>query len=236
MKESFGFSDKCWRLRWSYFLPLFFLLIVFTAGRTQEASAAWTKRVVDGGNDSGSSVRIDSGGYVHIAYLKGGCLIYSNNKTGKWVKKIIDTSGNGGWTVSLAIDGSGKMHISYYDKVKTALKYATNATGSWVKTTVDNSADVGDANSLAVDGGGKVHISYNDYTNYTLKYATNATGSWVKTTIDSSAEVGEYNSIALDGSGKVHISYYDNTHTSLKYATNATGVWVTLWDHKSATN
>jgi len=42
---------------------------------------------------------------------------------------------------SLALDSSGKAHISYIDDTY-ALKYATNALGSWLTETVDSSADI----------------------------------------------------------------------------------------------
>ena len=139
----------------------------------------------------------------------------------------MDSSNQVGPYTSIALDTSGKAHISYYDFGNRDLKYTTNATGTWVTSTLDSSGDVGEYTSLALDSSGNVHISYYDDTNFNLKYATNATGTWVTTTVDISPFVGLYTSIALDTSGKAHISYSDDTNNDLKYATNATGSWVT---------
>ena len=122
---------------------------------------------------------------------------------------------------SIALDNSGKAHISYYTNGN--LKYATNATGYWVTTTVDSNEDVG-SDDIALDTLGKVHISYYDDTNGNLQYATNASGAWVTTMVDSSMSEVEYNtSIALDTSDKVYIAYYGDY--DLKYATNALWHW-----------
>jgi hypothetical protein len=205
--------------------------IAKTGGRAdslpQEATAVWSKKIIDGGNVYAQAIRADSNGYLHMSVAKGGFLYYIQNKTGNWVKSTVDNSGNVGGSTSIVVAGNGKVHISYHDYTNSALKYATNATGAWVTKTIDNSGDVGSYNSIAVDAGGKIHISYYDNTNGDLKYATNATGAWVTKTIDNSGDVGGYNSIAIDGNGKVHISYYGNTNGDLKYATNATGAWVT---------
>ena len=89
------------------------------------------------------------------------------------------------WYTSIALDTSGKAHISYLDWYygNSALKYATNGSGSWVTIlTVDSSGSVGAYTSHSVDTSGKAHISYFDGSNSALKYATNGSGSRVTTT------------------------------------------------------
>ena len=208
------------------------------------ASGSWVASTVDNSENVGShtSIALDSSGNVYISYYAyqedsrhdGDCK-YATNVSGSWVATTVDSSGQVGEYTSIALDSSGKAHISYLDDTNYGLKYATNASGSWVATTVDSGTYyVGEYTSIALDSSGKAHISYYDATTTKeyepkrdLKYATNASGAWVTTTVDGSERVGEYTSIALDSSGKAHISYFDDTNDDLKYATNASGAWVT---------
>ncbi|HPM75863.1 MAG TPA: hypothetical protein PK961_02145 [bacterium] len=45
---------------------------------------------------------------------------------GEWVTEIVDPSPNSGIGASIAVDGDGYVHISYYDNGNSSLKYATN--------------------------------------------------------------------------------------------------------------
>ena len=143
-----------------------------------------------------------------------------------WQKATLDSSGGAGWYPSIAVDNSGKQHVSYYDSVQQDLKYATNAQGNWTFATVDSIGQVGLHCSLALDPQGKAYISYYDLTNHALKFATNAGGTWTNATVDRQGAVGQYTSIALDSTGKAFISYYDVDHESLKIANNTAGHWV----------
>ena len=138
-----------------------------------------------------------------------------------WLKGTIDNKSNVQSSLSIAVDGSGSVHISYYDAGTSKLMYATNADGTWKSESV-GSANGGIYNSIAVDSNGKAHIAYFDSANHKLIYATNKGGSWATTTIDDG---GQYNSIAVDKNNVVHISYQDTNNKVLKYATNAGGSW-----------
>lgn len=128
--------------------------------------------------------------------------------------------------VSLAVDGPGKIHMSYFywegyplpPEGINHFKYATNASGSWVTETVPSPGDLGEDPSIALDRSDKVHISYSGSNG--LMHTTGASGSWVTDTVDSS---GRHSSIALDSKDKVHISYAGTS--GLMYATNASGSW-----------
>ena len=164
---------------------------------------------------------------MHIGYYDeyNGVLKYVTNVTGSWKTKTLDTSGETGKFTSIALDQSGKVHISYTEHVDTDsdyLKYATNASGSWVTTTVVDSG-MSINSSIAISSKGKVHICYSEDYNGALHYATNTNGDWGTDVVGLGAGrtskygLGKSNSadLALDTSGKVHICY------GLHYATNA---------------
>jgi hypothetical protein len=133
-----------------------------------------------------------------------------------WIIETVDNEGAVGNYNSIAIDSSGKVHISYSGEGNADIKYATNSSGSWLGETVVSGGNVGGISSIATDSLDKVHISYT--ANAALLYATNSSGSWVSETVDSGESEGDSNSITIDSSGKVHISYSGEGNAALKYA------------------
>ncbi|MCX5786277.1 MAG: fibronectin type III domain-containing protein [Elusimicrobia bacterium] len=138
---------------------------------------------------------------------------------------IVNSAGNAGRHTSLALDGLGNTHISYYSPGDTSLRYAKGNGTSWAVQAVDNAGDA--VTSLALDGSGNPHISYYDGANKKLKYASWTGTSWSIETVDSAGDVGEYASLALDGVGNPRISYFDNTNQDLKYAKWTGASWST---------
>ena len=197
-----------------------------------------------------SAIAVDSNGRPHIAY-GGNHLYYAYYDGSIWRYETIDSSSKVGQYASIAIDKSGKAHISYYDadNHNHALKYATNASGSWEKITVDDKDDrfIGRYTSIALDTSNNIHISYHYTTGgfwSGLKYANNTSNSWTITTIEELNgkpllgdlfSIGDYTSIAVDALNKVHISYHNYgtidsffPRSTLKYATNSDGSWTTI--------
>ena len=145
------------------------------------------------------STSIDSEDNIHIAYVVGALdnnspLIYATNASGTWETTTIDNIAfNYTPLCSIAVDYSGKAHISYLSTSPSdynVLKYATNASGTWVTTDVDPDPSkgftdihfsMGVYSSIAIDSKNKVHISYQGSygnkgqttDNHFLKYATN---------------------------------------------------------------
>jgi len=99
------------------------------------ASGSWVAQPVDSGGDvgRGTGIALDTFGHVHIAYtdVTNHSLKYATNASGSWETQTVDgasyvggiLSSDNGYT-SIAIDSTGKVHISY--RGDGALKYATN--------------------------------------------------------------------------------------------------------------
>ena len=139
--------------------------------------------------------------------------------------QTIDSIGDVGLDTSLAVDLSGKPHISYYDVTNQDLKYASSNGTAWSSETVDATGNVGLYTSLAIDFLGNPHISYYDVTNGDLKYAFKSGTTWSAQAVDAPGDVGQYTSITLDFSGDPRISYYDVTNQDLKYASKDGPTW-----------
>jgi catechol 2,3-dioxygenase-like lactoylglutathione lyase family enzyme len=197
----------------------------------QDASG-WHTEIVDGGpstQDVGkyNSLVLDKDGYPHISYYEEsnyrGYLRYAYQDADGW---HIDTAespeGSGrypGLHTSLALDGDGYPHISYFHNSDKVLKYAHWTGSTWDIQTVA-SGSVG-YTSLALDAAGNPHISYYASSLDDLKYAYWTGSTWDIQTVDSAGDVGHYNSLALDRNGRPHISYYYAPSVSeghLKYA------------------
>jgi hypothetical protein len=128
---------------------------------------------------------------------------------------------------SLALDLSGKAHISYYDSFNKIVKYATNETGQWIVETVGNRKKaVYGPTSIGIDSSGTVHIIYYDKTNSDLIYATNSTGQWGKETIVCGLGGNSYpysypytsGSLTIDSTDTVHVSFDNSRVKDLFYA------------------
>jgi regulation of enolase protein 1 (concanavalin A-like superfamily) len=188
-------------------------------------ASGWHIEIVDSEGGSHTSLALDGDGYPHISYFKPFCcpgpcaprdLKYAYQDASGWHIETVDSEGGG--STSLALDGDGYPHISYYDTSNEDLKYAYQDASGWRIETVDSEGNVGEDSSLALGGNGYPHISYYDETNYGLKYAYQDAAGWYIETVDSEGSVGAGTSLALDEGGYPHISYYDSTNDDLKYA------------------
>ena len=217
-------------------------------------AASWATVVVDQGGDLGAytSLALDGSGRVHVSYsdgtnvdLKYATCAGSCTTAANWQTVAIDQSGFVGVYTSLAVDGSGRVHVSYQGDAD--LKYATcpascSTAANWTTVIVDAGGYAGAYSSVAVDGSGRLHVSYFEETTADLRYATCAAGcttagNWQTVAADQTGDVGYSTSLALDASGRVHVSYADFTNGDLKYATCAAdctspGSWqTTALDH-----
>lgn len=208
-----------------------------TCGAACTTPGNWTSTLIDdsGGSAYNSSLARDGAGRLHLVYYH----VFDLDLRYATCAAQCATSAN--WTAitplatddflgpygSLAVDGAGRLHVSYSNGTGGSLGYAT-CTGSctdvlnWEEVTVDATDLVGIYNSLEVGGDGRVHVAYYDSTNDDLKYATCAvdcaqSANWQSAAVDQGGDVGVASSLALDADGSVLATYYDATNDDLKY-------------------
>jgi hypothetical protein len=150
----------------------------------------WEMVVVDitPGVDVGqyASLAFAADGTPHIAYYDATNAnlkhAYLKNPTAdariqaNWVIDTIDTLGDVGRFASIGVSqGTGTVHIAYYDATNHSLRYARSLAPGWQIDTIDSYGlygVVGEWASLAVTSTGEPRISYYDWTNGALKYAS----------------------------------------------------------------
>jgi hypothetical protein len=210
----------------------------------------WKVDTVDAEGDVGwfSSIAVDAEGQPHIAYydfdngLGGGKLKYARRSpTGTWSTETVDSNGDVGAYTSIALDSSGRPHISYYDFTSGNLKYARRGCArvalkngeigsycSWSKTTVDAGDVINGQTSLALDSSGLPHIGYLVYGGGypAAKYARRLpSGTWVVETVDTGG-VGFSVALVLDANDLPHLSYPYSPTRTVKYARKlVSGAW-----------
>jgi hypothetical protein len=163
---------------------------------------------------------------------------YADRDSSAWVCQTVENASYGATFASMAVDATGKAHVTYLSD--TAVRYAKQTTPtSWSLVTVDTREFVGSYPSIAVDNNGYVHVSYlcvrpsYGNTGQDLKYATNASGTWQTETVETNYL--NSHSIAVDATGKVHIAYI-RSNEGLKYATGNLGSWNKELIHSYANN
>jgi len=182
-------------------------------------------------------ITVDPDGFLHISYhdSRTYALKYATNISEDWEITTVDDGDDNSYRVgeysSIALDGNGKVHISYSDFWNRDLKYATNKGGSWATKTVQSLGQVGIYTSIAVEDNGSAHIGYSQVNDLAYEllpyYATNASGFWTYRILGFPGYHGS--SLALDSNDKVHIiySYVDYFYDgSVLHTTNESGQWI----------
>ncbi len=178
-----------------------------------------------------SALVIDGNGQPYVAYHLTGCnVMVATRPLTKTAWDVTKLEGSAA-TMSLALDGAGKLHLAYTVTSSNAaspgeIKLASNASGAWQNP----GTKVGDGHytSLAVDEKGKHHLAWYDTAGQKLRYATDASGSFVLEYPDPTLQAGEFPSLVRRPDGTLLIAYYDRAKGDLKLARKpALGTWTT---------
>lgn len=131
-----------------------------------DASGAWTDVVAASSADPKSLVAltVDGAGHAHLVYKSQTGLEYLSDRSGSWQTTQVDSfdpagsedDSYGAYDVSIALDNSGRAHMSYED-TSGNLKYASPAGQGWDTLYVDT---LGTQNTLCLDAAGHAHIAY----------------------------------------------------------------------------
>ena len=108
---------------------------------------------------------------------------------------------------SLALDGAGRPHISYYSAALADLRYAWYDQGEWQIEVVADEGRVGAYSSLALDRAGRPHIAYWDDTQKALKIAHWDGAAWQFQVVDAQVTIVVPVSLVLDSADRPHLVY-----------------------------
>jgi hypothetical protein len=221
-------------------LALGFLFALAAAPRAAHAQIfpspilSWDDFTVDfPGVGQISSVGVDSAGRAQIAYrdtLNGDLKYGRKNNNNSWQVFVVESSGEAGSGVSLAVDSAGNPHIAYFRSASVTalgdLKYAKGTctpngqswTCSFAKTTIEtgihDTFSAGNT-SIALDGTGVPHIAYFDNTHDQLKWARKLSGVW--DTANVTATAGGIVSMVTDENNFPQMVFGDSASNQIKY-------------------
>jgi hypothetical protein len=201
----------------------------------------WTAEVAadDTGTDIEKyiSLAFDAADNPHLSFHDSSYtainLKYAHKSSGAWVVSVVDALPVGitGLYNSIAIDSSGKPHVSYYNYYSSSLWYASWNGTSWDKAPVDSGNSAGFYTSLALDSLNHPHICYSDEINYFVKYATFDGNQWSLKTL-TAPDPGRADrrdsicSIKIDSGNVPYVSYFSKINRHLAIAHPVSGNWV----------
>ncbi|HAW50593.1 TPA: hypothetical protein DCX16_06565 [bacterium] len=166
---------------------------------------------------------------VAFIFLSGIIWGASPNLPFNWQISTIPSLDDVGIHPSIAIDSSGRPHVSYTNLTTGRLMYSYWTGSSWTTSVVGTHGSCGYYTSLALDNKNNGHISHYDMTKKRLLY-TNVyhigTQSFGTSTVVDNGGAGRFSSLKLDLDGRPNIAYYDEKNMVLKY-TFWTGIdWI----------
>jgi probable HAF family extracellular repeat protein len=174
-------------------------------------------------NAGRSSMAYDTFGRLHVAYYDTDDLhlkYATRDRDGVWSAiTTIDSSGNVGQFLSLALDQSDHPAVAYYDGSTADLKFAHFDGTSWTTETVDSFHSTGGYPSLAYDAAGLPAIAYWRKTSGDLRLARFDGTMWNIDTLDSAGNTGRFPSLKLNpATHRLSLAWEDHSGAKFKYA------------------
>jgi plastocyanin len=171
-----------------------------------------------------SAVGIAGDGEPMVAYGDGGTTRLARRAGGSWTSESVP--GQGGYGVSMAVDGSGNPHLAYYDGAGNVHHAHSVGGAPWEMSDVASVAGASGpskdwSTGIALDDKGVHHVTWADTSAKQIGYATNEGGDFSRKELSGSLN-GVTPSIAVSGDGKnVAIAWYGTANGDLEVATSA---------------
>ncbi|HKQ61655.1 MAG TPA: S8 family serine peptidase [Candidatus Polarisedimenticolaceae bacterium] len=135
---------------------------------------------------------------------------------------------------SIALDGSGRTWIAYFDRTSGNLKLAHRSSGGWAIETVDADPNVtGYFTALAIAADGSPRISYVDGSRAMVRYAYKSGLTWTLEDVADTACTLR-TSLALDSTGRAYIALQDCQPSTQVRVYGRTSSWAPLFTQPAA--
>lgn len=165
-----------------------------------------------------TAIGVGSGGSPMVAYTDGGRSVsVAEPETG-----TVQTVSDGGQGLSMAVDGEGNPHLSYYSSGSVVV--ARSAGGVWQTTGVadvgkETGSSEGAATSLDVDEDGVVYVAWRDAGSDSVVLASNEGGEF-QAIETGNTQGGLSPSLAVTSDGaSVFVAWYDSVEQNLAMGT-----------------
>jgi hypothetical protein len=174
-------------------------------------------------------IALDGSDHPYISGSHSGNAVVCYYDGSTWSQDIVDNTATC-YTVSLARDGFGHLHVAYrYASGGNKLKYGYNNGSGWTTQILDSTGNVEPC--IVVDSNNYPHISYRSNSDNCLKIASWNGSDWDMEVVDSVGDVGFYSALTMatvDGTDYPFIVYSDgttgNTRIKLAYDENSLGI------------
>jgi len=145
----------------------------------------------------------------------------------QWYTEAVDTAGRTGLFTSIAVDGSDRPHLVYYNEFgPDNLKYAHYDGAQWQFAVIDANTATSDLAPpvILVDRAGGSHVAFIDQTADEVRYASELVNGWQVETVDGAGERFCALSMTSTADGVPVISYGKTISDSVA------GLWLAVLD------